>query len=142
MTRTSSLRAQHHATRACFLIPGLAIASWAPLVPLAKQRAGLDDASLGLTLLCLGCGSLVAMPMAGALSERLGCRTVLTVASLVICLTLPMLSWVQSPWLLGAMLYHLRALHIGLVVKAIRWIIRGTSSLKLLFGHPLECSRQ
>src|SRR5690606_38999810 len=55
-------RAQQHATRAAFFIPGFTLATWAPLVPYATRRAGLDEAGLGLVLLCLGMGSLLAMP--------------------------------------------------------------------------------
>src|SRR5690606_28750378 len=57
---TDPRRAQQHATRAAFFIPGFVIATWAPLVPFAKLRAGLDEAGLGLVLLCLGMGSLLA----------------------------------------------------------------------------------
>jgi hypothetical protein len=41
---------QQHATRAVFFLPGFAIAAWAPLVPFAKARTGLDEGGLGLTL--------------------------------------------------------------------------------------------
>ncbi len=34
------------------------------VVPYAKAKAGLTDASLGAVLLCLGLGSLLAMPLA------------------------------------------------------------------------------
>src|SRR5690606_35288613 len=70
-------RAQQRATRAAFFIPGFVIATWAPIVLFAKLRAGLDDAQLGLVLLCLGLGSLAAMPLAGALAARQGCRRVM-----------------------------------------------------------------
>lgn len=60
------------ATRLLFLIVGFGVAAWAPLVPFVKARAGLDDAALGLLLLCLGIGSLVTMPVAGVLARRFG----------------------------------------------------------------------
>jgi hypothetical protein len=41
------------ATRLVFLVFGLGVAAWAPLVPFAKHRLALDDASLGLLLLSL-----------------------------------------------------------------------------------------
>jgi predicted MFS family arabinose efflux permease len=76
------------------------MAAWAPLVPFAKARAGLDEGMLGLLLLCLGAGSIVAMPLAGALASRFGCRRVLIAASLSVCVTLPLLAIVSSlPWL-------------------------------------------
>ena len=83
------LRAQQYATRLAFLVSGVAVAVWAPLVPFAKARAGLDEGGLGLLLLCLGTGSILAMPMAGALAARLGCRKVLVGAvALIVLLSL------------------------------------------------------
>lgn len=97
--------AGQHATRAAFLIPGLAAAVWAPLVPFAKTRAGMDDAILGLVLLCPGAGSLLAMPIAGLLASRQGCRRVMVATTLVMCATLPLLALADSPMTLGLMLF-------------------------------------
>ncbi|WP_304305354.1 MFS transporter [Pseudacidovorax intermedius] len=100
-----SARAQQHATRAAFFIPGFATAIWAVLVPFAKSRTGVDDGTLGLILLCLGAGSLLAMPLAGTLAARFGCRRVMALATAVICASLPLLALGESPWLLGAALF-------------------------------------
>ena len=102
---SSTPRLQQHATRAAFFLPGFAIAAWAPVVPFAKARAGLDEATLGMVLLCLGAGSLLAMPLAGALAARQGCRRVMVVASLLICAVLPALAWLSSPVALGLVLF-------------------------------------
>lgn len=79
-------------TRIAFFIAGFAMAAWAPLVPLAKARTGADDGQLGLLLLCLGAGSILAMPLAGALTSRFGCRRVVLVSTGVLCLMLPLLA--------------------------------------------------
>lgn len=84
--------AQHISTRVAFFIAGFAVASWAPLVPYVKTRAHLDEATLGLLLLCLGTGSILTMPLTGVLTGRFGCRVVITIASLLICLALPLLA--------------------------------------------------
>ena len=102
-------RAQQRATRAAFFIPGFVIATWAPIVPFAKLRAGLDNARLGLVLLCLGLGSLVAMPLAGAMAARQGCRRVMLAASLSMLLVLPLLAIVGDAWLLAGVLLLLGA---------------------------------
>ena len=100
----ASIEAQARATRAAFLVPGLVLAAWAPIVPLAKVRAGLDDAALGVLLLCLGLGSLAAMPVAGALAVRHGCRPVMLISCVLMLLALPLLAVAPSAWLLGATL--------------------------------------
>jgi predicted MFS family arabinose efflux permease len=87
---------QRFSTRAAFFIAGFGMAAWAPLVPFAKARSGLDDGGLGLLLLGLGAGSIIAMPLAGALTARVGCRRVIVAASLGIALTLPWLAWLSS----------------------------------------------
>jgi predicted MFS family arabinose efflux permease len=60
---------------------------------------------LGTLLLCLGAGSIIAMPLAGVLTSRLGCRRVLIVSALVICATLPMLAQLSSVALLALALF-------------------------------------
>ena len=97
-------RLEQMSTRIAFFIAGFGIAAWAPLVPYAKARAGLDEGTLGLLLLCLGVGSILAMPMAGMLASRFGCRKVATGGTLLICLALPLLATVSSiPALIAAL---------------------------------------
>lgn len=98
-------RLEQTSTRIAFFIAGFGIAAWAPLVPYAKARAGLDDATLGLLLLSLGIGSILAMPIAGVLATRFGCRRVFTTGTLLICLSLPLLATVSSIPLLIATLF-------------------------------------
>ncbi len=98
-------RLEQFSTRVAFFIAGFAIAAWAPLVPYAKARVGLDEGTLGLLLLCLGVGSIVAMPLAGALAARIGCRRVLLISSAIICLCLPLLATVSHLPSLVAVLF-------------------------------------
>ncbi len=85
-------RAEQHATRIAFLIAGFSVGAWAPLVPFVKARGALTDGILGLLLLCVGAGSVVAMPSAGALAMRFGCRRTLVAACALVCLALPLLA--------------------------------------------------
>ncbi|SEO78556.1 MFS transporter [Pseudomonas sp. NFACC39-1] len=97
-------RLEQMSTRIAYLIAGVGIAAWAPLVPYAKVRANLDEGTLGLLLLCLGVGSILAMPIAGALAARFGCRRVLSGGTVLICLALPALATMTSlPWLVAAL---------------------------------------
>jgi predicted MFS family arabinose efflux permease len=100
---------ERRATRLMFLVVGFAAASWACIVPLAKANAKLEEGPLGLTLLCLGVGSILAMPTAGALSTRHGCRVVLIASSVVACATLPLLATGASAPLLGVVLFFFGA---------------------------------
>ncbi|MBW0236525.1 MFS transporter [Pseudomonas sp. D1HM] len=98
-------RLEQMSTRIAFFIAGFGLAAWAPLVPYAKARAGLDEATLGLLLLCLGAGSILAMPISGLLATRFGCRRVLVVGTILICLSLPLLATASTLPLLIATLF-------------------------------------
>jgi len=94
---TSSLATRENygeraSTRIVFLITGIVMSAWAPLVPLVKARTGLDEGGLGLLLLGFGIGSIVAMPFAGYLTARFDCRPLIIASTLVLCAVLPMLS--------------------------------------------------
>ncbi|MCW1884811.1 MFS transporter [Luteolibacter flavescens] len=97
------------ATRLSFLIPGIGIACWAPLVPFAKKQIGLDEASLGFLLLFLGMGSVMAMPMAGGLAAKVGSRRVIAVGSVGVALVLPMLALASAQWELATALFFFGA---------------------------------
>src|ERR1700734_2071823 len=98
-------KTERQATRLVFLVVGFVAATWACLVPFAKANTELDAGTLGLVLLCLGVGSISAMPTAGELSTRYGCRVVLTASSLVASAALPMLETVSSPTLLAVVIF-------------------------------------
>ncbi|GGA14052.1 MFS transporter [Dyella caseinilytica] len=102
----ASLLAARRATRLIFLVSGIAMSTWAPMVPYVKVRLGLDDAQLGAALLAFGGGSMLSMPFVGWLAHRLGNRTVIMSAGLLMCLALPVLAQVSSvAMLVGTLLY-------------------------------------
>jgi predicted MFS family arabinose efflux permease len=98
-------RPELRSTRIVFFIAGVTVAAWAPQVPFAKSHAGLGDGALGLLLLCLGAGSIVAMPLAGALASRCGCRRVVVGSTVLICVALPLLTRLSSVATLAAALF-------------------------------------
>ncbi|NLS15572.1 MFS transporter [Rhizobium sp. P40RR-XXII] len=89
------------ATRLAFLVGGFALACWAPLVPFAKDRLGVDDGVLGMLLLCLGLGSVAAMLATGMLSARYGSKPIIIAGGLGLALILPTLAVAGTPFTLG-----------------------------------------
>ncbi|WP_315440326.1 MFS transporter [uncultured Selenomonas sp.] len=85
-----------HATRAFFFIGGFGTATWAPLVPLLRERLMVGDDVLGMLLLCIGVGSLLTMPLSGALAMRLGCRRVVMTAAVLFAAILLLVSCVDT----------------------------------------------
>ena len=104
LMKTTELR-HRVSTRLAFLAAGMAMSSWAPLVPYAQARTGVEAAQLGLLLLCLGIGSLLAMPVTGVLAARFGCRRVIMVSGLGCCLVFPFLAIAPSAPLLALTLF-------------------------------------
>lgn len=92
------------AVRLAFLVAGFGVACWAPLVPFARQRLGVDEGTLGVLLLCLGLGSVAAMVAAGILCTRLGTRPVIVASGFGMAAVLPLLAVAGTPWSLGAAL--------------------------------------
>lgn len=85
-----------HAARAFFFIGGFGTATWAPLVPLLRERLMVGDDVLGMLLLCIGVGSLLTMPLSGALAMRLGCRRVVMTAAVLFAAILLLVSCVDT----------------------------------------------
>lgn len=92
------------ATRLAFFVAGFAISCWAPLVPYAKDRLAVDERMLGILLLCLGIGSLLAMFLTGMLSARFGTRPVILASGFGLCVVLPFLALAATPFTLGVTL--------------------------------------
>ncbi len=104
MTPQTTGAVQRLATRIVFFIAGYVTATWAVLVPYAKANTGVNEATLGSLLLCLGMGALIAMPLTGMLTSRYGCRRVIVTAMAIVLLTTPLLAIVPDPRLLAAIL--------------------------------------
>jgi predicted MFS family arabinose efflux permease len=111
------------ATRLAFLVAGFSISSWAPLVPYAKARLGVDDGVLGVLLLCIGLGSVIAMVLTGGLIARYGSKPVVVIGGCGLALLLPVLTLAASPLELGLSLFvfgaSLGALEVAMNVHAV-----------------------
>lgn len=78
-------QAKRVATRAIFFVAGFAMGLWASLVPYAQKRLNFDAGSLGMLLLCLGTGSLLAMLFSGKLIGRFGCKKIMLLGIALTC---------------------------------------------------------
>lgn len=92
------------ATRLAFLVAGFTSACWAPLVPFAKARLGVNDAQLGLLLLSFGVGSVLGVSLAGVAAARIGAKPLVIAGGLGMGLLLPALSVGATPQALGSAL--------------------------------------
>jgi MFS family permease len=69
----------------------VAFGSWVARIPAVQNRLDLDDGQLGLSLLSLSFGAILAMPTTGWLIRRWGNPLVMRGAATGVCLSLPLL---------------------------------------------------
>lgn len=94
-----------NSSRIAFFIAGLSLATWAPLIPLAKSRMMADNGTMGMVMLAFGIGSLLMMPISGALASRYGCRVVFTFATVITGILMPLLTILDTPLSLALILF-------------------------------------
>src|SRR5262245_54618425 len=73
-----------------FFINGAVLASWVPHIPAVKAQHAISDGQLGIILLSMALGSVLALPLAGGFIARFGSRRMTTIAALGFCLALPL----------------------------------------------------
>ncbi|MEO9822710.1 MAG: MFS transporter [Paracoccaceae bacterium] len=109
MTDYASTAPARLATRLAFFAAGFAMACCAPLFPFIKANVGADEGQFGLLLLCLGIGSIVAMPITGIVSARHGARPMVLLGGFGLVAVLPILAMSATPVMLGASLFFFGA---------------------------------
>ncbi|MEU3821887.1 MFS transporter, partial [Streptomyces sp. NPDC030392] len=88
------VRRARYAVAAVFCVHGAVTGSFATRIPWIQEHAGVSPGQLGLALAFPALGASLAMPLAGAVSHRLGARTALRVllAMWTLSLLLPSLA--------------------------------------------------
>ncbi len=70
-------------TSVAFVAAGALFATWVSRIPQVRTQLGLSAAELGLALLAIAAGSLIALPVAGVVIHRSGTRLAVTVMSVL-----------------------------------------------------------
>ena len=138
--RYAAGKMRQHSTRALFFIGGFGAASWAPLVPLLRERLAIGEDVLGMLLLCIGIGSLLTMPLSGAAAVRFGCRKTLSVAATVFALFLLVLCQVDNMVLAAVSLLVFGAMMgcIDVVINIQAVLVEKAAKRRLMSGmHAL-----
>lgn len=136
MNPSHDLLRTKRATKWVFLICGLGISTWAPMVPFAKERLGLEDGDLGFLLLLLGLGALVVMPVSGFLMGRIGSRKMILAGVLTTAFVLPLLLIISSYPMMGIALF---ALGGGIGIMDVSMNAHG-AQVQNLYGRPIMSS--
>ncbi len=80
------------ATYVAFIGSGFVFASWASRIPQVRDRLQLSPADLGLVLLAIAAGSLVALPLAGTIVHRVNSRRTVAGMSVLLAIGLAVVS--------------------------------------------------
>ena len=75
-----------------FFINGAVLSSWAPRIPLVKERLGLLDSELGIALLGIALGAVPAMLVTARILRRLRDTTLCAITTIAFPAALPAIS--------------------------------------------------
>ena len=89
--RPGSTRHAALAAMLLFLLFGLVYGSWVSRIPAVQNALALNDAELGLSLLSMSVGSILAMPVTGLLLRRWGNMWVVRGSTALLALGLPLI---------------------------------------------------
>jgi fucose permease len=117
----------------CFVVHGLVLASWTPRIPAVKARLSMSNGVLGLTLLGAPLGARLAMPLAGALSSRVGSRSVTRASLLLYCCAAALVGLARSPVELFGSLF---VWGVGLGAAEVALNVQG-AAVEVTYGRPI-----
>lgn len=130
---SAALRRARLGVFASFLACGFAVATWVVHIPRLMNNTGLNEAGLGVLLLVLGVGALLAMQAGGSLAARWGSKPVQAWGTVVMFLGIVAVSLAPDPlWLAaGLMLFGVGngALDLAMNEQAVR--------VEQAYGRPI-----
>lgn len=115
-TPAPTVAAARRAVSWLFLLNGMLFGTWVSRIPVVQERHDLTHGSLGVALLGMALGALVAMPLSGWASARLGSRRVAAFWTVVYAAVLPCLAIAPGVLWLKLGLFLFGAGHGGLDV--------------------------
>lgn len=90
-----------------FGVNGFLYANYISRIPRIQATYGLDNSGIGLLLLAMAVGALLAMPFAGWLIVGSGSRRISAVSGLLFCAVVPFIGLMPNAWSLGALFFFM-----------------------------------
>ena len=88
-----------------FFVNGAIFATWVSRIPAIQAKLHLSEGALGIILLGISAGVLVALSLAGGLIARFGSPRVIITGTAIMCVLLPILALIPHPVLLWVTLF-------------------------------------
>lgn len=95
-SQSSTIKSARWAVLVMFFANGALLANWLSRIPQIQAKLSFSEGDLGLVLMGLAVGVLVALSMAGGLIARFGSRIVTTAGGVVLALLLPLLAFMPN----------------------------------------------
>lgn len=108
--------AARRAVTVLFFMNGALFATWVSRLPAMEAARGLSHSQLGVALLVIATGAVIAMPVTGMLSARVGTAVICRVSALVYCAVLPLLALAPGWLMWGLALFTFGGAHGALDV--------------------------
>lgn len=119
-----------------FGINGFLFANYTARLPQIQAAYGLDEGQLGLTLLVLAIGALLAMPFTGWLIVKKSSRQIAMIGGLVFCSLIPLIGAMNEIFLLNALF-----LVLGLATGTMDVAMNAQAiSVEKKYGKPIMSS--
>ncbi len=100
-----------------FLLHGLIVSTWVARIPAIQSHLKLNNAVLGVTLLCSALGAVSTIPWTGLLVTRFGSKRVSVLSTLLFCLALVLPALATGPVTLGFALFVFGAIAAAMDVS-------------------------
>ena len=133
---TPAARAGRRAVGALFLINGALIGVWASRIPAITLQYDLSSAMLGVLLLILALGAVIAFPFSGFFMDRVGAGKVTRVTTAAYVLSLVLIPLAPNTIALAATLWLFGAVHGAMDVAMNGW----AAKLEAGYGRPIMSS--
>ena len=133
---TPAARAGRRAVGALFLINGALIGVWASRIPAITLQYDLSSAMLGVLLLILALGAVIAFPFSGFFIDRVGAGNVTRVTTAAYVLSLVLIPLAPDTIALAAALWLFGAVHGAMDVAMNGW----AAKLEAGYGRPIMSS--
>ena len=133
---TPAARAGRRAVGALFLINGALIGVWASRIPAITLQYDLSPAVLGVLLLILALGAVIAFPFSGFFMDRVGAGKVTRVTTAAYVLSLVLIPLAPDTIALAAALWLFGAVHGAMDVAMNGW----AAKLEVGYGRPIMSS--
>ncbi|NET31920.1 MAG: MFS transporter [Cyanothece sp. SIO1E1] len=90
-----------------FFVNGFLYANWVSRIPRVQEIYALDNSMLGIMLLCISIGALVAMPLAGYLIARYGSHRITAICAVLFISSIPLIPLANNLITLGTIFFFM-----------------------------------